>query len=64
MIEFLLKEIIPLAESETGCKVTTDPERRIMIGMSSGGICAFNVAWHLPDELVHKELYWPLDSKD
>jgi enterochelin esterase family protein len=48
--QFLLDEIIPLAESIVDCRVTEDPSRRIMIGMSSGGICAFTVAWHFPDQ--------------
>jgi enterochelin esterase family protein len=48
--EFLLDEIIPLAEAHTGCRVTGDPSRRLMAGMSSGGICAFTAAWHFPEQ--------------
>lgn len=48
--EFLLREILPLAEATTDCSVTDDPARRIMVGMSSGGICAFTAAWHYPEQ--------------
>jgi enterochelin esterase family protein len=30
-------------------KLTDDPERRAICGLSSGGICAFTVAWERPD---------------
>ncbi|MGL4463517.1 MAG: alpha/beta hydrolase [Planctomycetia bacterium] len=45
---FLLEEILP----EVGKKVnlTTDPEGRAIGGISSGGICAWTVAWERPDE--------------
>lgn len=44
---FLLEEILP----EVGKKysLATDPESRAICGISSGGICAFSVAWHRPD---------------
>ncbi len=44
---FLLEEILP----EVGKKyrLTDDPNRRAICGISSGGICAFTVAWHRPD---------------
>jgi enterochelin esterase-like enzyme len=50
--EFLLTEIIPLAEQTMDCSATDDPNRRMMIGMSSGGICSFTVAWHRPDKFA------------
>jgi enterochelin esterase family protein len=45
---FLLEEILP----EVGKKynLTKDPEGRCIAGSSSGGICAFTVAWERPDE--------------
>ena len=43
---FLIDEIIPLAEQTLSATVTQDPTRRMMIGISSGGIAAFTVAWH------------------
>ncbi|MCU0880425.1 MAG: alpha/beta hydrolase-fold protein, partial [Pirellulaceae bacterium] len=42
---FLLEEMLPEAEKQTGLKLSTDPERRAICGMSSGGICAWTVAW-------------------
>ena len=44
---FLLEEILPAVGATY--KLTTDPDRRAICGASSGGICAFNVAWHRPD---------------
>lgn len=45
--EFLEKEILP--EVGKNLKLTNDPARRAICGMSSGGICAFTVAWERPD---------------
>lgn len=45
--EFLEKEI--LAEVGEQYRLTDDPEMRAICGMSSGGICAFTVAWERPD---------------
>ncbi len=45
--EFLEKEI--LAEVGKTYRLTDDPEMRAICGMSSGGICAFTVAWERPD---------------
>jgi enterochelin esterase family protein len=44
---FLLEEILP----EVGKKynLTADPDGRAICGVSSGGICAFTVAWERPD---------------
>lgn len=47
-VTFLLEEMIPLAESK-GIKISKDAKRRAIAGASSGGICAFNVAWQRPD---------------
>ncbi len=43
----LLEEVLP----EVGARwtLTTDPERRAIVGVSSGGICAFTAAWERPD---------------
>jgi enterochelin esterase family protein len=45
---FLIEEMLP----EVGKKynLTKDPEGRFIGGTSSGGICAFNVAWERPDQ--------------
>lgn len=44
---FLLEEILP--EVGKTHRLTTDPEGRAIQGNSSGGICAFTVAWERPD---------------
>ena len=45
---FLLEEILP----DVGKKynLTKDPDGRAICGISSGGICAWTVAWERPDE--------------
>jgi enterochelin esterase family protein len=45
---FLLDEMIP--EVRKRAKITDDPEGRAIAGASSGGICAFTVAWERPDQ--------------
>lgn len=45
---FLLEEFLPVALQ--GLNVSTDPARRAVCGISSGGICAFTVAWEKPDQ--------------
>ncbi len=44
---FLLEEILP--EVGKSYNLTEDPEMRATCGNSSGGICAFTVAWERPD---------------
>ncbi len=44
---FLLEEILP--EVGKNYKLTDDPEGRAICGISSGGICAWTVAWERPD---------------
>ena len=44
---FLLEEILP--EVAKTYKLTQDPEGRAICGISSGGICAWTVAWERPD---------------
>lgn len=46
---FVPEEIVPLVESEIGATVSTDPNQNMTCGISSGGICAFTLAWHRPD---------------
>jgi enterochelin esterase family protein len=45
--EFLLSEILPAVSKEH--PFTDDPEGHAIGGISSGGICAFTVAWERPD---------------
>lgn len=44
---FLIDEMLP--EVAKKYPLTTDPEARAIAGASSGGICAFTVAWERPD---------------
>jgi enterochelin esterase-like enzyme len=44
---FLLEEVLP--EVGKTYKLTDDPDRRAICGISSGGICAWTVAWEKPD---------------
>jgi enterochelin esterase family protein len=43
----IIEEILP--EVAKTYKLTDDPEQRAICGASSGGICAFTVAWERPD---------------
>jgi enterochelin esterase-like enzyme/sugar lactone lactonase YvrE len=44
---FLIDEFLPVALK--GLNVSDDPAKRAVCGISSGGICAFTVAWERPD---------------
>jgi enterochelin esterase family protein len=46
--KFLIDEILP--EVRKHAKITDDPEGRAICGSSSGGICAWTVAWERPDQ--------------
>jgi enterochelin esterase family protein len=46
--EFLLTEILP--EVRKQYNITDDPAGHAICGISSGGICAFTVAWERPDQ--------------
>ena len=45
---FLMEEVLP--EVEKTYKLRPDGYSRAIAGVSSGGICAFNVAWIMPDK--------------
>ncbi|HZE99704.1 MAG TPA: alpha/beta hydrolase-fold protein [Planctomycetota bacterium] len=45
--KFLADEILP--EVGKTLKLTDNPDQRAICGISSGGICAFTVAWNRPD---------------
>lgn len=47
-VRFLLEEVLPLVEAK--CKITKDPMKRCVAGLSSGGICSFTCAWERPDK--------------
>jgi len=44
---FLIEEIMPFVEESYN--LTDDPDGRAICGISSGGICAWTVAWERPD---------------
>ena len=48
-VTFINTEIVPLVESTTGRTLDAEPTKRLICGISSGGICAFNAAWHSPE---------------
>jgi sugar lactone lactonase YvrE/enterochelin esterase-like enzyme len=48
--KFLLEEAIPFVTNKYSLAITSDPEMRATCGSSSGGICAFTVAWERPDQ--------------
>lgn len=45
---FLLEELLPFVTDRYGLKISEAPEMRAICGMSSGGICAWTVAWERP----------------
>jgi enterochelin esterase-like enzyme/sugar lactone lactonase YvrE len=45
---FLINEFLPVALKELN--VSADPAKRGVCGISSGGICAFTVAWEKPEQ--------------
>ncbi|HWN94747.1 MAG TPA: alpha/beta hydrolase-fold protein [Methylomirabilota bacterium] len=46
--KFLIQDVLPKVTKKYN--ITKDPEGRAIGGASSGGICAFTVAWERPDE--------------
>jgi enterochelin esterase-like enzyme len=69
--EFVEHEVLPRVEKEANVKLTKDPEGRATMGSSSGGSCAFSMAWYHP-ELYHRVLtysgtyvnqQWPWDPE-
>ena len=44
---FLIEELLPQIEQEY--RIVAEPSGRAICGLSSGGICAFTVAWERPD---------------
>lgn len=47
--EFIEQEVVPRVEREAGVTLTKNPDGRLAVGGSSGGACAFTMAWFHPD---------------
>lgn len=45
---FLINELLPAVTNRFQLNLSTDPQQRAIAGMSSGGICAWTVAWERP----------------
>ena len=48
--KFVIDEVLPALCEKHQLKLTDDPEGRGTCGISSGGICAFTLAWERPDQ--------------
>ena len=46
---FLVEDLLPFVVASEGVTLTDDPAKRALVGISSGGICAFTAAWHFPN---------------
>ena len=53
--EWVEAEVLPLVERQAGVKLTSNPEGRATMGISSSGAAAFTMAWFHP-ELYHRVL--------
>jgi enterochelin esterase family protein len=49
-VRFVTEEYEPVAAKELGVKITTNPAKRMITGLSSGGICSWTAAWERPDK--------------
>ncbi len=47
--EFVETEVLPLVEKQCGITLTKNPDARATMGTSSGGACAWSMAWYHPD---------------
>ena len=47
--EYIQLEVLPLVEKKAGVRLTTDPELRATMGVSSGGSAALIMAWYHPE---------------
>ena len=47
--EFIETEVLPLVERQYSVRLTRDPNARATMGGSSGGSCAFIMAWYHPE---------------
>ena len=47
--DFVETEVFPLVAKNYGVTISKDPEARAAMGISSGGVAAFSMAWYRPD---------------
>jgi enterochelin esterase-like enzyme len=47
--QFIVEELLPFVEDQIDHSLSDDPDQRTVCGISSGGICAFNMAWQRPE---------------
>jgi enterochelin esterase family protein len=47
--QFLLDDVLPALETTAGLKISSNPEARGLVGISSSGVCAFAACWNRPD---------------
>lgn len=47
---FLQRDLLPFVSEHIVGTLSDAPERRLLAGISSGGICAFNAAWQAPEQ--------------
>ena len=47
--DFVETEVLPFVEAQCNVTLTQDPNGRATMGCSSGGACAFIMAWYRPD---------------
>jgi len=53
--QFVESEVLPRVAKECNVEFTKNPDARMTMGGSSGGACAFTMAWYRPD-LYHRVL--------
>ncbi|HEY4247852.1 MAG TPA: alpha/beta hydrolase-fold protein [Lacunisphaera sp.] len=47
--DFVESEVFPVVEKNCGVTISHDPEARAAMGISSGGVAAFSMAWYHPE---------------
>ena len=48
--DFVETELLPFVSKECGVALSSDPDKRAVLGYSSGGAAGFGLAWHHPDK--------------
>lgn len=53
------EEVLPFVENRCGVKISEDRDRRVLLGLSSGGCAAINMAWQRPKRWSRVVAYNP-----